>query len=156
MVEEINLEKEYKKINKNNSLPSFSKLDSEFEISSIKEKEHLTKSLRRKVNEKIIFYCRILEGILFPMQANIITIHEGKHFSEEDKVKMTETYKKLMQYERRSLILDISPNKKEDVAYINEVFKNWKKFKDEVLIVAKKMQEAWNQKETIEANSYTG
>ena len=108
------------------------------------------------MNDKIIFYCRILEGILFPTQASIISFHEGKHFSDEEKSKMREAYKKLMYYERKSLSLDVSPDEKQEILFINEIFKNWNKFKVEIIKVTSKMQESWKKEESIDVNNYTG
>ena len=156
MEEKFDLEKEYNILKKKAPLPKFSELDSEFEISSIKEKPHLIRNIRRKMNDKIIFYCRILEGILFPTQASIISFHEGKHFSDEEKSKMREAYKKLMYYERKSLSLDVSPDEKQEILFINEIFKNWNKFKVEIIKVTSKMQESWKKEESIDVNNYTG
>ena len=69
---------------------------------------------------------------------------------------MIELYKKFMHYERESLILDVSSNEKENIDYINEVYKNWNEFKKETLKVTGKMRDSWNKEETIDRNNYTG
>ena len=81
-------------------LPDFELLDREFEVSFIdyklKDDRLLLTSIRRKINEKVIFYCRIIEGLLYPHQPNIITMMELNSFNEEEKKKVHELYKKMM------------------------------------------------------------
>ena len=57
-MEDINIEKEYKSLKFN--LPPFKDMDDEFEISSIDKKIFLLRSLRRKMNDKILFFFMII------------------------------------------------------------------------------------------------
>lgn len=152
---DINIEEEYKKLKYN--LPNFKKLDEEFEISNIQDledKKFLTRSIRRKINEKIIFFCRIVESIIYPQSPNFISMVESRIFNEEEKQKMAEFYKKLMNYEKESLILDVESDDKQSVKYINEVFSNWPEIKKQMVEITKKMQKAWNEKEKRETYTF--
>ncbi|MBI4159070.1 hypothetical protein HY500_02310 [Candidatus Woesearchaeota archaeon] len=151
---DINIEEEFKKLKYN--LPDFRKLDEEFEISNIQgleDKRFLSRFIRRKVNEKVIFFCRIIESILYPQSPNYISMVESRIFTEEEKQEISELYKRLMHYEKESLILDIESDDKASARYINEVFNSWPEIKKEMVVITKKMQKAWNEKEKIE--SYT-
>ena len=143
MEEKLNIEKEYQKLK--TKLPDFKKLDNEFELSNIQGLENtkfLLRFIRRKINEKIVFYCRIIESILYPSQPNIITMVESKAFSEEEKQAISNLYKKLMHYEKESIRLDIDEEETSTVRYINDVFKLWPEIKKEISKTAKRMQEA--------------
>jgi len=144
-MKEFNIEEEYKKLKF--KLPNFKRLDDEFEISYIDKKPFLLRAIRRKINEKIIFFCRIIENLLYPTTNNIITITENKHLSEEKKEKLAKLYKKLMIFERKSLELDIEGSDKDDVDFINNVFSKWESFKKILKPVIKDMQEAWKIEE---------
>src|SRR3989344_1228252 len=127
---DINIEEEYKKLKYN--LPDFKKLDEEFEVSNIQgleDKKFLLRFIRRKVNEKIIFFCRIIESIIYPQSPNYISMVESRVFSEEEKQNMAELYKKLMYYEKESLILDVESDDKQSTKYINEVLNDWTEIK---------------------------
>lgn len=150
----IDVEQEYKKLKYN--LPNFKELDNEFEVSFITEKSFLLKSIRRKVTEKIILCCRIIESLIYPTQNNIITITEAKNFSEDQKKRMENIYKKLMIFERESLILDINPSDKEDVDYINNIFKYWNKLKKDMIKIVEIMKHSWIKEERLDKNNYFG
>ena len=153
--EKINIEKEYKSLKY--KLPDFKKLDNEFEISTIQgidNNKFILRFIRRKMNEKIIFFCRIIESILYPSQPNIITMVESKAFTEEEKQSISEFYKKLMHYEKESINLDVDENESLTVKYINDVEKIWPEVKKQVLEMTKKMQNSWSEKEIQTESSY--
>ena len=108
------------------------------------------------MNEKVIFFCRIIEGVLYPTQQHIVNATEIKNFSEEKKKDIHKIYKDLMQYERQSLLLDVTPNDKGDVGFINDVFNFWKKIKKEMEGMVKLMKESWKKKFDLEKNNYFG
>ena len=148
---DINIEEEYKKLKYN--LPDFKKLDEEFEISNIQgleDKKFLLRFIRRKVNEKIIFFCRIIESILYPQSPNYISMVESRIFTEEEKQNMAELYKKLMHYEKESLILDVESDDKQSTKYINEVLNDWTEIKKQLVEITRKMQKSWNEQEKRE------
>ena len=92
--DKFNIKDEYNKLK--HKLPKFEDLDEEFEISNsnIKEKSFLLRNLRRRINDKVIFYCRIIEGLIYPSQGNIVSMYELKSFADDEKNLMSELYKK--------------------------------------------------------------
>ena len=137
-------------------LPKFQDLNDDFEVEFLKEKSFLTRQVRRKINEKVIFFCRIIESLLYPTQQHIINMREIANFSEDKKKEIDKIYKELMLYERQSLLLDVSPNNKDDINYINDVFNFWKKIKPKMEEIVKIMQEAWKKEKALEKNNYFG
>ena len=154
--EKFNLKEEYNKLK--HKIPRFEDLDNEFELSTanIKDKSFLLRNIRIRLNDKIIFYCRIIEGLLYPNSNSITGMMEINSFNEKEKEKMANIYKKLMEFERESLSLDVNPDEKNDVEFINNLFKEWKKFKEEMIKVTKKMKESWHLEEKEEKDNYFG
>lgn len=154
--DKFNIKEEYN--NLRHKLPKFEGLDEEFEISiaNIKEKAFLLRSIRRRLNDKVIFYCRIIEGLIYPNQNNMIGMFEIKSFSEDEKQILNDYYKKLMKYERESLSLDVNPDEKKDAEYINNLFKEWQYFKKYLIAVTDKMKSSWQTEDKPFRNNYFG
>ncbi|MBS3143600.1 hypothetical protein J4446_01855 [Candidatus Woesearchaeota archaeon] len=153
-MKDVNVKEEYNKLKY--KLPKFEELNNDFEIDFIKEKIFLIRQVRRKINEKVIFFCRIIEGLLYPTQQHIINVTEIKNFSDEKKKEIEKIYKKLMVYERQSLLLDVYPDDKKDAEFINDVFNFWKKIKKEMEEVVVLMKETWKKEFSQEKNNYFG
>ncbi len=154
--EKFNLKEEYNKLKY--KLPKFEELDYEFEVSNanIKSRDFLIRNIRRRLNEKIIFYSRIIESLIYPNQGNIIGMFEIKSFSDEEKKEISEIYKKIMIHEREALTLDVNPDEKKEVDYINNLMKNWIYFKKELIRITEKMKNSWMQEDKSEKDNYFG
>src|SRR3989344_9387967 len=154
--EKFDIKAEYNKLK--HKLPKFDDLDGEFELSAanIKDNNFLIRNIRRRLNDKVIFYCRIIEGLLYPNQSSFIGMVEVKAFNEQEKQKISKLYKKLMVYERESLNIDVNPDEKKDTEFINSLFKEWKKFKEEMITISRKMKDAWHLEEKEEKDVYFG
>jgi hypothetical protein len=148
------IKEDYNKLK--HKLPKFDDINNEFELEFIKDKPFLLRQIRRRMNEKVIFFCRIIEGVLYPTQQHITNVTEIKNFSETKKKEVHKIYKSLMQYERQSLLLDVTPYDKEDVKFINDVFNFWKKTKKEMENIVKLMKESWKKEFSSEKNNYFG
>ena len=81
---------------------------------------------------------------------------ELKSFNEEEKENMLNLYKKLMKFERKSLILDVNPDDNEDAEYINELYKFWKEFKNDIIKIAEKMRKSWDIEDKPLKDAYFG
>ncbi len=147
MTDKFDIRKKYDEIKaKYRQLPDFDKLNQEFEMDFIEKEHFLLRQLRRRVNEKIIFFCRVLEGILFPAAHSAINAYESENFMEEQRKDLSELHKQLMVLERRALALDIDTTDQQDVDFICDVFKAWPDFKVRVHEIAVQMQKAWTKK----------
>src|SRR3989338_4306685 len=157
MKENTNVKEEYNELLKKYKLPKFDDLNEDFELEFIKKKPFLLRQIRRRINEKVIFFCRIIEGLLYPTQQHIINVTEMKNLPEEKKKYIEKMYRDLMYLERESLLLDVVPNDKKDAEYINNVFNFWSKMRKQVEDIVRIMQESWKKEDiTKEKNNYFG
>lgn len=153
----MEIKKEYEKLKKKFNLPKFKDLNQEFELYSIEKTDCLLRNIRRRMIEKLGFFTRILDTILYPNSGSLVSIHESKFFSEGEKLRLSDLYKDLMIYERQSLLLDVSPSEKEDALMINRIFKEWDKLKKEIEKVVKTMESSWKSKDKdLKNNIYFG
>lgn len=146
MTDKQDILKEYKTLQgKYKELPNFEDLDKEFELSNIDKKEFLTRLIRRKMNDKLIFFCRILEGILYPTERSPLSAYESQFFDEQTKQELAKTHKLMMIYERKSLLLDVDVSEQKDIDFILELWKAWTSFKGELSQTVGKMEKSWGQ-----------
>jgi hypothetical protein len=102
----------------------------------------LLRETRRKITEKIELYIKVLDGLLNP-EAGLCDMLECRVFSDEEKSKMFNLYKKLMFLDRLSVEVSIDEDDSKSSEFINEVWKQWDDVKKEFLVVVKKMKESW-------------
>ena len=156
--ENFDIETEYIKLRKKfKYLPNFDLVNKDFEISLIDKNSFIIRSIRRKINDKVIFFCRIIENILYPSLQSAISGYEAGFFNEQEKTKLVLLHKKLMIIERNSLLLDVEcGSDEEDVKYIIEVNKQWQDFKKELLVMIEKMKDVWKEETKDEEEGYFG
>ena len=159
MVEsKFDIKEEYEKLlEKYKNLPSFAELNNEFELNSIEKPNFLMRNIRRKINEKVMFFCKILESVLYPSLQTTISGYEANFFNDQEKNSLMLLHKKLMIFEKESLFLDIECNSEEkDAEYIKKVYNQWKEFKFEMNNAVKKMMNSWNEELKDDGETYFG
>ncbi len=142
------MKEQYDKIKDKYSLPDYTVMDTEFEISGIESEDHYLRNVRRKMVEKIEKVLGILDDVLHP-ESSWSSMVEEKVFSEEEENKMLEKYKKLRYYYRRNTELRIMDSDDANVKFIKEFFTEWKNMQKESLTLISKLKDAWTKK-TIE------
>tara|TARA_Y100000310_G_scaffold343342_1_gene450507 strand:- start:1382 stop:1843 length:462 start_codon:yes stop_codon:yes gene_type:complete len=150
------IKEEYEKLKKKYDFPEFKVMDNELELSSLDNSTFLLRKIRRRMNDKLVFFCRVLEGVLFPNAQSLVNIQESKFFSDEDKERISKFYKEMMVYERRALELDVKPNDKEEVVLIKELYKDWPRLTKEVAEISSKMKEGWKEEIAKKDEQYFG
>ncbi|MAG07916.1 hypothetical protein CMO89_00415 [Candidatus Woesearchaeota archaeon] len=143
------LKRKYNYLKTKYSLPAFGKLDMEFELSSIDKDDFLLRDIRKKMIEKIDFFCEIIEGSLQPDTASLASMHECKFFEDEEKERLYALYKRLMLLNRSAILLGINSKDDEEAEFINSVFNEWPKFQEEILAYAKKMKDCWEKESHV-------
>ncbi|MBI2653575.1 hypothetical protein HYX02_02065 [Candidatus Woesearchaeota archaeon] len=143
------IEKQYNELRKKHKLPEFKDFDFEFEISDLEETNFLLRAIVRRIAEKLDFYTTMLEEILQPDTSNLYAMHETRNFSDTEKNKMYDLYRKLMDYNRQSIEVALNHDEKEEVDFINRFFDDWKELKKELLMYIKKMRASWNEEVDI-------
>jgi len=150
-------EKQYNELRKRLKLPEFKEIDNEFEISDLEETNFLLRAIVRKIAEKLDFYSTMLEEILQPDTSNLYAMHETRFFDENEKKQMYDLYSKLMNFNRQSIEVSLGHNEKEDADFINNIYNDWKEFKQELLKYVNKMKASWKiEKDIKEDLGYLG
>jgi len=140
--------KKYEELATKYKLPSFDSLNKEFEISTIEENEFLLREIRRKIIEKLENYIKLLEGILHP-ETEICDMYECSVFSDEEKNKLFELYKKIMFLDRFSAETSIGEDDSKSSDFIKEVFEQWESIKKELLFMVKRLKEGWLEEKNV-------
>ncbi len=152
----MNIKENYQKSEKKHNLPGFDSLNNEFEINDIEETEFLLREIRRKITKKIDVYVELLEGLLYPAEG-LCDMHECRVFSEAEKNRMFELYKKLMFLSRLSVEISIDENDSRSSDFINQVWKHWAGIKKELLPFVSKVKDSWLEETDIkEEPGYMG
>src|SRR3989344_8247197 len=133
----------YDKLSAKHKLPEYALLNDKFELGDIEKKEFLLRAIRRKMREKLIFFCRILEGILYPTERSPLTAYESSFFDDFTKMHLSQLHKTMMIFDRQSLLLDIQDSDDQNVEFILTLWKEWPTFEKELEEVVKNMEKAW-------------
>lgn len=128
------LKKHYEVLRKKYLLPEFSKLNQEFEIEKIQERETelLLKEIRHCVSDRIASFLHFLELFLNPTMAPVFVLNAIKAISEKDKELIEKLYREFASIELFSVTLDTSYNEKKEAAFIKDTFKKWQSLKPEL------------------------
>lgn len=138
----MRIKEEYHKFELKYKLPSFGKIDNEFEISAIEEIRFLLREVRRKIVEKIEIYCKILESILQP-ETSVCDMYECSVITEEDKERLFNLYRKLMFFNRFSIETFVDETDEKSSEFINLVWKDWPEINKEFSFFVKKIKDSW-------------
>lgn len=150
------IKEEYQKIAKLHKLPSFDSLNNEFEISDIEESDFLLREIRRKIDEKMENFVKVLDPVLQP-EAVLCDMHECKALNDEEKKKAYDVYRKIMYFNRLSIETTINEDDKKTSAFIENVWKEWDNIKKDFLEVIIKLKESWlTEGDSEEAVRYMG
>ncbi len=148
---------EYKKFQKKYNLPIYKKLNNEFELDYIEDPFFLLRSIRRRIHEKIVFFAKIFEKVIFPNQAIMIEMYESKFFTEREKEDLLKTYEELLEIDRKALSLNISSTDVREAEYIKMAFKKWPELTKKSNFIIQKLDKSWKQeKSSLAKNHYFG
>ena len=147
-MEEISVKKEYEACKKKYpNLPSFKEIDGEFEIVHIELKEeaksYFLRALRKRMQEKVGYYCHIIEYILYPSGQSPIGMHEANSISEEMKKTMSEVHKKLMFLDRNHMVRNLTNNEEEDAKHVTNCYKVMMEIKPGMESFTKEIRDVW-------------
>ena len=151
------MEELYKKLQKKYSLPNYNELNKHFELDYIEDPFFLLRSIRRRIHEKIVFFAKISEKILFPNQTLMIEMYESKFFSEKENEEILELYEKLLELDRKALLLNVSSTDAKEAEYIKAVYKKLPTITKKVSFIIEKTDKSWKQsKSDLTKNHYFG
>lgn len=132
------IKKQYEPLKKKYKLPEFSKLNEEFEIEKIQEKEtdFLLREIRRAMSDKIAAFLRFFELFLNPQAAPIFVLTSLKNLTTKEKETIENLYRELVKMELASVNLDVSYNEAKEAKFLIEVMKKWQEMKSEIQEIA--------------------
>ena len=127
------LKKEYEKYENKYSLPSFEKLNEDFEIGKIdKDVGAFLRSVRKTMMEKIINSLGFVEMFLNPMNVPRIYLPYLKTMDMEDKKIIEKLYNVLSELSLLSLEREIRYSEKGEAELIKKVFNSWNELKNDI------------------------
>jgi len=138
------LKKEYEKIEKKYSLPSFKELNKDFQIEKIAEYETdcLLREVRKFMADKFLNYLRFVESVLHPVNAPIFIFSIIKSIGSEEKRKFEEIYKKLAGIEIKLIEVDIDSSEEKEAEFIKKSYDMWQGIKKEILEIIESIKKA--------------
>jgi len=142
------LKKDYIEIQKKYPLPSFEKLNEDFQVEKISEVEtdFLIREIRKFIADKFSNYLRFIEAILHPVNAPMFIFSVIKSIEDKERKKLTETYKKLAKTEVKLIELDLEFVEKKEIDFIKESYEIWQEIKKDLLDVVNIIKKNWDNK----------
>jgi len=152
------LKKEYGDLQKRYSLPSFEKLNEEFDIERIidKETDFLLRGIRRNISQKAINFMQFLEGLINPNFASMAALSLLKSINEKDKELINKCYEKIFDLELKSLMLEIEYNEKAEAEFIKTSAKAWEEIRADLKQLINNAEKVWRKKMSEEKLNYFG
>ncbi len=152
------LKKEYSKIQKKHSLPSFEEMNKEFQIEKISESEteHLIREVRKYMAEKFSHYMRFVEVVLNPTNVPMFIFSIVKAITQEERNKLISIYKKLSKIEVDMIEIDLVFSEKKEADFIKEAHKTWHEIRNDLLSVVEVVRKNWDNKSEGKAKGYFG
>ena len=159
--EESKLEKlkeNYKVIERRYDLPSFEKLNEDFQIEKAAELETdiLIREVRKFMADKLSGYMRFVETLLNPVNAPIFVFSIIKSLGPEEKKKAAEIYKKLAKNEIKLIEIDTNFSEKGEAEFIRNSYELWKSVKRDILDILDRINRNWDNKFEVESRGYFG
>ncbi len=145
---------EYSRIRKKHSLPELEELQRTFSFGKLDSDEPVLAGIRKRIDEKTDLMLKILNRILQP-ETTIAEMNECREFSEADKKRIFELYKRIMIIHNYLLMLEVDRDEKAEAEFISSAFKKWPSIKQEIKSIISKMRDSW-QKEVEDLKEDVG
>lgn len=151
MDEKNNLDKlkeNYKILQEKYSLPSFEKLNEDFQIEKIAEfeTELLLKETRRFLTDKFFNYLRFVESILNPVNVPMFVFAITKTLGISEREKLGELYKIISKIEVDLIELDLQYSEEKETEAIKKYYDLWQEMKKDFLEIVEVIRKNWDSK----------
>ena len=148
--------KSYSVLSKKYRLPSFEKLNENFEIDKIdKDTDYILRLIRKVMMEKIVNSLSFLELLLNPVNAPRMYLSYVRAISQDDRKNIEEIYNSLGNVSVLSLDLEIDYSEKAEAQMINEISKSWEEQKPRFRKILSNMKKP-NNSSAKKEKSYFG
>ncbi|KYK27344.1 hypothetical protein AYK26_03740 [Euryarchaeota archaeon SM23-78] len=146
MTQEKDMTKVYEKLKKKHGLPDLNELDKEFNIGKLEETDLVLRFVVSKMSERLEQVSKILGDLIQP-ENNLSNMYEAEAFTDDEKKKIFELFKKLSYHHTQLVINDFEHSEDSAAELIKKTYKEWLEQKKEFLKILDKIKEAW-KKET--------
>ena len=156
MTQEKDMVKEYEALRKKHDLPGLAELDKEFCIGKLEDADFLLRVVVDKIRERLEQSLKVLSDILQP-ENNLASMYESEVFSDDEKKKIFDLFKKIAFYHSELVINDYEHTEESAAGLIKKIFSEWSRLKDELLKILASIREAWkNEKKSKLELGYFG
>ena len=148
------IEKDYNELIKKYKLPSFAKLDEEFEIRALEENRsgRPVKAIIRVIAGRLRNFLESLDAIVNPNPSSAYSMIAVNGLDEKTKEDIFEFYKKLASLYQKCALYELEEDEK-TAKFIKDFWKQWPTLKETEKKFLKKLIETWNNKEEKEPKS---
>lgn len=152
------LKKEYAKLQKKYSLPSFEELNQDFGIEKATEFEGelLIREIRRYINDTISNYMRLIENLINPINVPVFVFTMIKALNQEDKKVLSEIYKKMGEIQITLVGVDLVYSEKNEAEFIKNSFLVWQEIKKDLIKIIEKIKSIKENKPVNHDKNYFG
>jgi len=152
------LKEKYKIFQNKYNLPSFEKLNEDFQIEKAAEYEtdFILREVRRYVTDKFFNYLRFIESILNPSNAPMFVFAITKTLGEKERVKLIELYKKIARVDVDLIELDVQYSEEKEANSIKKYSEMWQGIKKEFMEVVEVIKKNWDTKIEDNGKGYFG
>ncbi len=148
--------KDYAKLRKKYKLPEFRKLNEEFEIERVAEKntDFLLRGIRGSIERKAESFLKMLEEFINPTFASLASLTLIKSFTDKEKKHIKDGYQNLVGLMLKAAILETDYNEKKEAEFIKEALKMWESTKKGINELMTASEKIWRRKIEEEKVSY--
>lgn len=152
------LKEEYEKLQKKHNLPSFREMNEDFYIEKIAENETEIplREIRRAIGEKFDNYLRFIESLLNPVNVPMFIFSIIKLIGPEEKKKLSEIYKKMVQNEINFIERDLKFEEAKEAGFIRKSYELWQGIKKELADILEKVEKNLGNKTEENTKGYFG
>ncbi len=149
---------DYLALHKKYGLPGFKEMNEDFYIEKIAENETdiLIREVRRMVGDRLMNYMRFIENLLNPVNAPMFVFPIIKLMGPEEKDKLSDIYKKLIQNEIKFVERDLEFDEAQEAGFIKESYKLWQGMKKPLVTIFEKVEKSWGAKTEENSKEYLG
>ncbi len=149
----------YNTFRKKYNLPSFDKLNEDFQIEKISDSEtdFVLREIRTYMANKFINYLRFIESLINPPASSPMFVFAlTKTLGMKEKEKLIELYKKIAKVDLDLIEMDIEYSEEKEAESIKKYFEIWQDIKHDLLNILNVIKKNLDAKIEEDTKSYFG
>ncbi|MDD5012339.1 MAG: hypothetical protein PHQ66_01695 [Candidatus Nanoarchaeia archaeon] len=152
------LKETYSSLGEKYNLPSFEKLNGDFQIEKVAEYEtdFVLREIRENITAKFLNYLRFIESLINPSNGPMFMFAVIKTLGAREKEKLSELYKKIAKIDVDLIELDLEYSEKKEAEAIKKYYEMWQEIKKELIEIVSVIKNNWDVKEENGKGNYLG